>query len=49
MKTKNYAAMKEIDKEKYYSVTKNIFTESEIFNEINTENSVKLKETFETK
>ncbi len=49
IKTKNYVAIKEIDKEKYNSVTKNYFNESEIFNKINTENSVKLKETFETK
>ena len=48
-KTNNYVAIKEIDKIRYNTLTKEIFKEVEIMNIIKSENSVNFKDKIDTK
>ena len=48
-KTNSYVAIKEIDKERYNKLTKEIFNEAEIMNIIKSENSVNFKDKIDTK
>ena len=48
-KTNSYVAIKEIDKERYKLLTKEIFNETEIMNIIKSENSVNFKDKIDTK
>ena len=48
-KTKSYVAIKEIDKTRYNTLTKERFNEAEIINIIKSENSVNFKDKIDTK
>ena len=47
--TKSYVAIKEIDKTKYNTLTKEKFNEAEIMNIIKSENSVQIKSNIDSK